>query len=372
MKKYWFVIPIQLILIGIVYVVGKNYLMKTQVGSTFVSAMHQVQPTPTPDPNRPFSVLLLGYGGGTHDGGTLTDTILLVRVDPKQKKVFLVSIPRDLYVPLPLDPSASVSAKINTAYPYGYDQTQWKSRDTIYKGTHGGGNLAKAAVGQVTGFPVDYFVAVSFDGFVKAIDTLGGVDVHVAHSFTDPYYPIEGKETDTCGLTKENIDALTATVSGYFLEQKFSCRFETLSFKVGTVHMDGTTALKYARSRHSDEFGGDFSRGIRQREVLVAARDKIMTIGFLPKVIPFISSLGNNIDTDIGRNDIQRFLSFASDYKSYSIRSIGLSDQNVLVAGTTDEGSYILEPKTGRTDWNTIHSFLQDAMNSTSSALIAE
>jgi polyisoprenyl-teichoic acid--peptidoglycan teichoic acid transferase len=372
MKKHLYLIPVQLFLIAIVFIVGKTLLQKSPVAINTAVPQTRIKPTPTPtpDPQRAFSIVLLGFGGGLHDGGTLTDSILQVSINPRQKRVFMVSIPRDLYVPMPLNPDATVSAKINAAYPYGNDETQWKNRSDIYKGAKGGGNLAKAVLSQVTGIPADYYVAVSFDGFVKAIDSIGGIDVSIGYSFTDPRYPIDGKEKETCGMPDEQIKSLTATMSGDLLEEKFTCRYETLTFTKGKTHMDGETALKYARSRHAGENGGDFARGTRQREVLMAARDKVMSIGFLPKIFSFIKSLGNNIDTDITASDIQRFIGFAADYKSYSVYSTGLSDQNVLTAGYSAEGSYVLEPKTGPTDWNYIHSFVATALTSTASATV--
>src|SRR3989344_7580793 len=125
------------------------------------------------------NVLFLGIGGGKHDGPLLTDTIIYTSIDPKLQKITLISIPRDLWLP-------DLKAKINTAYAYGEERK---------KG--GGLLLTKAAVGKILGQPVDYVLRIDFNGFVKAIDMVSGVDVNIEREFEDLEYPIAGKETDT-------------------------------------------------------------------------------------------------------------------------------------------------------------------------------
>src|ERR1035437_8036590 len=118
------------------------------------------------------NILLLGIGGGNHDGPNLTDTIMLASIDPKNNKVTLISIPRDLWFP-------DVNEKINAAYQIG-----------LSKG--GGLLLAEAAVQKITGQSVDYGVRIDFSGFVKAVDEIGGLDVNVDNTFDDYQYPADG------------------------------------------------------------------------------------------------------------------------------------------------------------------------------------
>src|SRR5262249_19278911 len=113
------------------------------------------------------NLLILGVGGGNHEGPDLTDTIIFSSIDPKKKKVVLVSIPRDLWAP-------ELQAKINTAYTYGEEKEK------------GGGLLfAKAMVGKIVGQDIDYAIKIDFDGFTKAVDMVGGLDVDVANTFDD-------------------------------------------------------------------------------------------------------------------------------------------------------------------------------------------
>ncbi|MCL4384515.1 LCP family protein [Patescibacteria group bacterium] len=313
-----------------------------------------VLPTPTPDPNRPFSILLLGYGGGVHEGGKLTDSIMLVRVDPHAQKTTLISIPRDLWVPLPLETGTTTWTKINAAYPYGLDDRQFPRKPVEFTGPAGGGMLAKYIMTQVTGIPVDYFVAVDFAGFQKVIDNLGGITVNVDKTFDDPFYPLDTGTTDSCGKTPEEIAALTATMSGQKLEEQFPCRYEVLHFVKGLQTMDGATALKFARSRHSPTDGGDFNRARRQRLVLEAVKDKVVNINFISQIIPTIQTLSYHIQTDLDLASLEKLLSRFSEFSQYQVTQIALTDQNILVDAKTPEGQFILDPRAGRGEWQEI------------------
>ncbi|MDQ5951128.1 MAG: polyisoprenyl-teichoic acid--peptidoglycan teichoic acid transferase [Patescibacteria group bacterium] len=156
-------------------------------------------PTPTPDPLGPYSILLLGHGGPGHDGGSLTDTIILAYIQPRKETIHLISIPRDLWVELPLLPNNQTKGyKVNAAYAVGKDTSQYLDRPEAFAGDGGGGSLAKYAVSQITGIEPTYFMAVNFYAFEEAIDALGGISVRVPQGFDDPDYPIAGEENNTC------------------------------------------------------------------------------------------------------------------------------------------------------------------------------
>lgn len=316
-------------------------------------------PTPTPDPLAPFSVLLMGYGGPTHDGGYLTDTIIVARIEPKLKRLTMISVPRDLWVNLPVPETSPRGYKINHAYAIGLDPRNYPNKPAAYTGEAGGGQLAKYAIEQVLGYRVDYFVALGFAGFTKSIDSLGGVDVSVERSFSDPWYPLDGKKDDTCGKSEEEMNLVAATLSGELLEQSFTCRYETLEFTRGLTHMDGITALKYVRSRHSPTDGNDFARSGRQRMLLSAVKDKIFSIGFLPKIIPFVSSLKGEVQTDIDLDTMKKLLDLATDGNSYSITSLALTTDNVLVASQSADRQFMLVPKTGTGNWQIVRDFIR-------------
>src|ERR1035437_716156 len=184
-----------LILLAIIVVILAIFVVKTASIYPFLFQLvfnRGVSLKQTSD-NR-INILLLGIGDLNHDGTNLTDTIMLASLDPKNNKVTLVSIPRDLWFP---DLTMNVK-KINGAYAYG---------EAVKKG--GGLSLAEAAIGKITGQPIDYGVRIDFSGFVKAVDIIGGLDINVDNTFDDYQYPIDGKETDTCGHSPEEMQTLT-------------------------------------------------------------------------------------------------------------------------------------------------------------------
>ena len=337
-----------------------------QVTETKVSSQISPSPTPTPDPNRSFSFLLLAYGGGVHDGGTLTDSIIVSQVIPKEKIIKLIFIPRDLWVPIPISIGESKMAKINEAYSIGLSDKKYPNKEIQYTGSAGGGQLAKDVVSTVVGFPLDNFVVLNFDSFIKIVDTLGGVKINVAKTFDDFYYPIEEKSKDLCDKTPEEITALTATVSGEKLDHYFLCRYEHLHFDKGIQNMDSATLLKFVRSRHSKEDGGDFNRSLRQKLAIEAIKDKLLSLSVLPKILPLFNSLSNNFVTDLSLNKINDLLSKIDEYRDYQIESFQLTDQNYLLNSKSSSGQYILIPKKGDNDWSEIHSFLSKEVTSSS------
>src|SRR5258708_735105 len=177
----------------------------------------------------PFNILLLGYGGGNHDGPYLTDSIIIAHIDPMQNKVLVISVPRDIWVKIPTSGTDTTYLKINAAYEIGLDDQDYPDKQSQFKGAAGGSNLAKYVIGQVTGMPIKYFIGVDFAGFVKTIDAIGGVDIDVETAFDDPQYPNEGHETDLCNHTKEEVPDLEkiATVSP---QLAYPCRYITLHF----------------------------------------------------------------------------------------------------------------------------------------------
>ncbi|MCX6706129.1 MAG: LCP family protein [Candidatus Woesebacteria bacterium] len=194
------------------------------------------------------NVLILGKGGLGHAGADLTDTMMLASVSLAKHSVNLISIPRDIWIP-------EIRAKVNSAYYWGKEKPEFG----------GGLSFAKKNVEAIVGIPVNYALVLDFSSFKGIIDALGGVEIDVANSFTDNLYPIEGREEDTCGGDKE-----------------FKCRYETIYFEKGVSYMDGTTALKYVRSRNGDnDENTDIAREARQQKVISAIKSKILSKGTL-------------------------------------------------------------------------------------------
>lgn len=320
-------------------------------------------PTPTPDPFEPRNVLILGYGGAGHEGGTLTDTMIVAHIIPKQKIVYLISIPRDIWVPIPMK-NGTKNFKINHAFSVGIDDKRYPDKLPQYTGVSGAGQLSKEMVKLVTGLQIHNFISVNFDGFKNIVNTLGSINVYVPYSFFDEYYPVKGKEDDTCEFSEEQIVALHATLSGQYLEEAFKCRFETVEFNKGPISMDGETALKFVRSRHSTVNGSDFGRSLRQQAFIVAVKNKLLNLGSFTKMIPVMNNLAKNTQTDI---DLKTAFSFItsnfSDKDDFEFKTLSLNTDNVLKDTISDDRQYILIPKAGEGNWEEIHSFVRQSTN---------
>ena len=187
------------------------------------------------------NILVLGRAGEGQVAPDLTDTMILVSVGADD--VEMISLPRDIWI-------TSLRAKLNSTYYWGNQRQEG-----------GGLVLAKSTVEEIVGVPVHYGVVIDFGGFTQLIDELGGVEVVVEKGFTDEWFPVPGREADECNGDPE-----------------FKCRYETIVFESGRQLMNGEVALKYVRSRHSDDLseGTDFARSTRQRQVVVAIQEKMM------------------------------------------------------------------------------------------------
>lgn len=309
------------------------------------------------------NILLLGYGGSGHDGSSLTDVLMVAHLEPEEKRVVLISVPRDLWVSIPIRSDQSKNFKINAAFAVGSDDEKYPLKEARFKGMTGGGELAKYVVGQVIGMPIDFFIAVDFEGFKKAIDILEGIEVDVPVAFDDYFYPVKGLENETCGKSPEEIAELHEEFSGFQLEKQFECRYEHIHFDFGAQHMDGETALKFVRSRHSGQHGGDFARSQRQQALLSAIKNKALSIYSVDDAITFINQFNNVVQTDAVGGVIKEFVTIIGDPKGYEISYINLTTENVLAQTTTGAGQFILVPKEGVGEWRTVHQFIRDLKN---------
>ena len=217
-------------------------------------------------------------------------------------------------------------------------------------------------VQQVTGIQLTHFVGMDFSGFTHTIDTLGGVDLTVQTAFDDYQYPIEGQEDDTCGHSDSEIASLSAQLASSSAtisdNEAFPCRYEHLHFNAGPQHMDGTTALKYVRSRHSLQDGTDFGRAQRQRNLIVAVKQKIFSPSFIPQILPFMTSLGDDLRTDLSIDDVKVLIQNVSTLNKYQIVSLALTDQNYLQDTVSSDGQDILASKDGIDNWTSVHNWL--------------
>lgn len=333
---------------------------KIVVGKNPENILTTPAPTPTPDPLRIRNVLLLGYAGGDHDGATLTDTMILLRIYPKDNKILLLSIPRDLWVGLPTTNDITQNFKINHAFAIGLDDKKYPEKDSDFKGLYGAGNLARFAVNTVTGIYPENFVAINFDGFKSIVNNLGGVEVNIPYAFEDKYYPVKGLEKDTCGRDEAEMELLTATMSGDLLEKMFICRYENLKFEKGKTVLDGDAALKFVRSRHSDINGNDFGRAQRQQAFLVGVKNKMLKVGSITKIITLVNTLSKNVVTDIDLKTAFQIVSEQETLSDFKVETLVLTTDNVLMEGMSTDRQYILTSKEGEGSWESVHKFIEE------------
>jgi polyisoprenyl-teichoic acid--peptidoglycan teichoic acid transferase len=301
------------------------------------------------------NVLFLGVGGGTHDGPLLTDTIIYASIDPKLQKTTLISIPRDLWIP-DLEPA---NKKINGAYAYGEGKQE-----------NGGLLLTKVAIEKILGQPVDYILRIDFNGFVKAIDEIGGIDVNVEKSFEDLQYPISGKASDDCGFTGSEFEK-RATDSAVF--EAFPCRYEHISFEQGLEHMDGNTALKFVRSRHAvGSEGTDFARAKRQEIVIAAFKKKVFSLGTIlnpGKLMSLYDVFQDSIHTNIQQSEYDDFIKLAMKMKDAQTNSVvffysdpGSSKQGIFINPPTSvayDNQWILIPRLGNGNFSEVQKYVK-------------
>jgi len=317
--------------------------------------------TPVASPSGDFiNVLLLGYGGAGHDGGSLMDTIILVSLETKEKKAALISVPRDLWVSVPTDFDSTTKHKINEAYALALD-TRYPNKKPEFKGEAGGWALMKDAVGRVIGIPPQYFISVDFTGFKKAIEVLGDVAVNVPKTYDDYFYPVKGKELELCDKSPEEITELHQKYSGFELEKQFTCRYEHIHFDKGMVTMDAETALKYVRSRHGD---GDFGRSERGFALLSAIADKAVSLGAIPKGGKLLNSLVATTRTDLDAEAIKDLLKLLGKPEDYKMVQIHLTEDNVLKSGKGPSGEFILYPKDGMDNFTRVRNFISETITS--------
>ncbi len=253
------------------------------------------------------NILILGQGGDNHPGGNLTDTIEVMSIDWTDKKVAMISLPRDLWVQIP----GGGYTKINGIEYYG----GLNSKKTGLSG----GKAISQTVSQVLGIPIQYYVEIDFTGFKEIVDKLGGVDIYVDKAISDPFYPAADM-----------------------------IHYDPFYITVGWHHMDGALALKYSRSR---ETTSDFDRARRQQQVIAAIKTKLASAQTLAnplKITDLLGIVGNRIKTDFSAGEIKSLWDKIQGIDQANAISyvFDTNPQGPLVA-TQDERGYIIIPRKG-------------------------
>ncbi len=280
------------------------------------------------------NILILGKGGPEQQSGPdLTDTIIVASIDPLAKEAALLSIPRDLWV----KSSAGGQSKINQVY---HDAKQSQLNDYAYrdrdsdeakqKSEQAGVDGLKQVVSDAIGVPIHYYGMIDFAGFRKAIDTVGGIDINV---------------------TEEMVAYETMRLStGRYV----------LNVKEGREHFDGMRALAFARSRNTAR--SDFARADRQRAVILALKDKVLSTGTLAnplRINQLMSDFSGQLSTDFSANEMLRLYDLAKEISGDKVVSVGLDD---YVTGDWINNLSVQKPKKGLFDYSEIQNYVRNIM----------
>lgn len=276
------------------------------------------------------NILLLGRAGEHYPGKNLTDTVMVVSFDMVKKRIGLLSLPRDLFVPIV---GTDTSTKINSLYQIGLNENV-------------GTELLRESVTEITSLPIHYTILIDFDGFEQVIDALGGINLDVPRALHDTRYP--GKNYS----------------------------YETFSIEAGFQKLDGKTALKYARERHADP-EGDFGRAKRQQAILQATRERALSLPtFLNPftLIRFLENLGESVTTDIPPESIDRFIQIGKTFDTRNLHSAVVDawkKESLLRVDHLDTPSgraFLLVPRHG--DWEEVQELAQNIFEKNQGTLL--
>lgn len=235
------------------------------------------------------------------EGPWRTDTMLVLTLDPVTMTGGMLSIPRDLWVPIP----GYEEGRINTAHYIGEIDD--------YPG--GGPALAAKTVQYNLGVHIHHYARINFTAFEEVVDLIGGIDIYVEEEINDPTYP-DGNY-------------------GY----------DPLYIPAGEQHFDGEMALKYARTRHSA--GGDFDRAKRQQQVLMAIFKKVTRLNMLPQLAPkapdLWRTLQDSVVTDLSLEEIIALARLASQVEPEDIQ-YAVIDEEYTQFWTTPDKQQVLIP----------------------------
>ncbi len=261
------------------------------------------------------NILIIGRWWQENDAPELTDSILVASINYDKKSVSMFSVPRDLYVEYP----TGWAGKINETYFRGLrkykDEFEWI-------------NTLKEVLTKITGEEIHYFVNLDFDGFRKIIDTVWWIDIDVPEAIVDTTYPGP------------------------------NWSYQTFKIEAWAQTLDGATALKYARSRHSTS---DFDRSLRQQLIIKAIREKALSLELItsPSKIKSIYSIVNDhILTDLDLSQMIQLALFVKDIPKENIVSSNLNDTCFYGSSVCEKGGFLYVPLRADFGWASV--LLQD------------
>lgn len=293
------------------------------------------------DSNGRTNILVFGTSGysmneNAWDGAMLTDSIMVLSVDQDKDNVYMMSLPRDLYVKHTCPILGTTSGKLNETFYCAYKQN---NNDEA-----AGAKALMSKAGDILGLDIQYYIHADWTALTQAVDAVGGVDVTI-------------ESTDSRGI----YDSSTK-----------------LRYKNGEVaHLDGQKALALARARNHNAgdyglSGGNYDREKNQQKILKALQEKALSAGTLANPVAvnnLIDSLGNNLITDFESSHIQTLIDIAKNMKSdkmIQLPFVGREDGGAdLIASYSEGGSYKGEaPVAGPFDYAEIQKYIAKNLSS--------
>lgn len=339
----WLIILILVIGLGVAAYVGFKALMASKnIFKGNVFDIVQSKPLQA-DANGRSNIVVFGTAeddeGGTHDGANLTDSLMIVSLDQKKKDVFMLSIPRDMWVQYAETCTVGNQGKVNATYFCASDDGADEEA---------GANALKDKMGDITGLDMHYYVHLNFTAVVELVNAVGGVDVTI-------------ESEDPRGILDRNFD----WKCGY------RCYF--VNYKNGQqVHLDGEHALALARARNaSGGYGlanGNFDREKNQQKIIKALQQKAVSAGTLTnvgKVTSVIDALGRNLRTNFEVSEIRTLMDVGQAMKPENMHSLSLvTEGESLVTTGNYNGQSIVRPIAGILDYSAIHQYVRQNVSS--------
>lgn len=358
----WFFILVLIAAIGIGgYVAFRALVATSSIFSGSIFDFAQSQPLKQ-DANGRTNILILGTSQDDpgHQGGNLTDSIMILSIDQTKKNAYMISVPRDLWVQYGTACASGYAGKINVYYSCVMNGTSADDQRAALSQTD-------TFIGNIFGLDIQYGVNLDYTVFRDVVTAVGGhVTVDIEGDGSTPQGIAAGSVMDSnfdwkCGAT--------------YSQRMKNCapRGHYIDYGPGPVTLDAEHALYLAQARGdmAPTWGlaqSNFDREANQRKLLIAIRDKATSGGFitnLPSVLNLINSLGDNLHTTFQTSEIKTLISLAQGIDSKNIKSISLVDgvNSVMTTGPVDGQSAVL-PAAGTFDYSDLQAYITQQLSS--------
>jgi LCP family protein required for cell wall assembly len=329
---------VAMVLVGTGFMFWRGYSQMNKVfrGTSTVAALSEEAVDPNMlkgEGNGRVNILLLGVGGEGHKGADLTDTILVLSVDPVNNTAAFLSVPRDLWVKMPVNYFGAYQ-KINAAYSSAkYKETgKLDQSNKNAEAVQAGFKATDQVLNEVLGIDIHYHMLVNFKAFQQAIDTVGGVTIDVKEQLYDPTMAWENNRNPVLA-------------------------------PVGVQSMDGKKALMYTRSRATSS---DFARSERQRQILLGLKDRVLSAGTLSnptKIDGLMGAFGDNVYSDLSTQGAVRLYAIMKKINDSKVASIGLAEAPHKFVTTDRVGNVsVVRPTAGFNVYGPIQNFVRSQL----------